>query len=361
MRRFALVLSPVALGLILAMPGIARANVSNGAFTSPLTQATTWRAGTDHNARWYADSLTAQGGIASLSPVSGTRSMIQALPITTAGNYTLTFRTRCTGTQSQDNIAHALVVSPGTTLTLDNNGIPWNIIQPGVRSAGRLQTSGAAAQNWANKTLSFSISAADVNAKNFIVIAFTASCAGSQFIEYDNVACDVPRVSGAGGVNVEWYTAPSGISSLNAVNWNAPILTTREEVIHWPNTANRWHPSIPPDLYALRATATINVPATGQWTFSLGSDDGSRLTIDGVVRINADKPQSFTTRSATVTLTQGTHTIEVRFYERTGNAGLILSWSGPGQPTLEVIPSTTYAPAAPTRTRVTRWQEISGD
>lgn len=359
-RRFTL--AAVAL-VTLIMPTPSSANVSNGTFSSSLTQAATWRAGTDPTSRWFADSLTVQNGVATLAPVSGTRSMIQALPITTAGTYTLTYRTRCTGTQNQDNIVHALVVTPGTTLSLGNNGIPWNINQSGVRSAGRLQTSGAAAQSWTARSFTFAITSADVTAKSFLVIAFTASCSASQFIEFDDVACDVPRASTSGGINTEWFNAPSGINSLSSVNWSSPVLTTSEESIHWPNTSNRWHPAMPADLFAIRATATIDVPRDGLWTFSLGSDDGSRLTIDGVVRINADAPQSFTTRSASVALTKGTHTLEVLFYERTGNAGLILSWRGPGYPAAEIIPATAFAPSSPTptRTRVTRWQEISGE
>ncbi len=83
------------------------------------------------------------------------------------------------------------------------------------------------------------------------------------------------------------------------------------------------------DHFVLRFSATLDVPATGEWTFTVGSDDSSWLSIDGkqVVRNEALAP--YRRRSGKVALTAGPHDLQVVFTEAGGGQQLDVLWRGP--------------------------------
>lgn len=79
-------------------------------------------------------------------------------------------------------------------------------------------------------------------------------------------------------------------------------------------------------------TGTLKVPADGEYTFWLNSDDGSRLTIDGNVVLEYDgiHGEEAGPRVATVKLKQGRLPIRVDYFQGpTGAKGLTIHWEGP--------------------------------
>ena len=74
----------------------------------------------------------------------------------------------------------------------------------------------------------------------------------------------------------------------------------------------------------------LHVPKAGGYTFTLDSDDGSRLTIDGkkLLEKNAGGGQGMPMRG-TIYLEAGTIPFRVDYFQGTGPFGLNLSWSGP--------------------------------
>ena len=82
--------------------------------------------------------------------------------------------------------------------------------------------------------------------------------------------------------------------------------------------------SVPVDGFSARWTKTI---ATGArtYTFLTGSDDGSRLYVDGRLVLNAWTDQTYTQRSKRVLLPAGSHTIVYEYYEGTGPARVSLA------------------------------------
>ena len=64
--------------------------------------------------------------------------------------------------------------------------------------------------------------------------------------------------------------------------------------------------------------------------FFLGSDDGSRLYLDGKLVINNDGLHGMKTVRKRIRLSAGTHPIVVTYFDNGGGDGLSLSWSGPG-------------------------------
>jgi len=90
-------------------------------------------------------------------------------------------------------------------------------------------------------------------------------------------------------------------------------------------------PSLRPDNFGYVFTGFLKVPAAGDYTFTLDSDDGSRLTVDGRVVLLYDgihgegRP-----RSATVSLAAGRLPIRLDYFQGIYGRGLSVSWSGPG-------------------------------
>ncbi len=96
---------------------------------------------------------------------------------------------------------------------------------------------------------------------------------------------------------------------------------------------------------ALSYTASIEVPTTGEWTFHLLSNDGSRLYLDGSQLIlNDGVLNSLTERSATLYLEAGRHDFQVDVFNDNSNSGpeLRVEWEGPGLER-EVIALEAYA------------------
>ncbi len=62
----------------------------------------------------------------------------------------------------------------------------------------------------------------------------------------------------------------------------------------------------------------------------LSSSDGSKLWLDGKPLINNNGLHPMRQRSRTIVLFAGLHALRVDYFENTGKAGLIVSWSGPG-------------------------------
>ncbi len=83
------------------------------------------------------------------------------------------------------------------------------------------------------------------------------------------------------------------------------------------------------DNFALKATGIITIPTAGTWTFLTNSDDGARVKIDGSAVINDDSLHATADRLGTVTLTAGTHVIELVFFELGGGEAIEL-FAAPG-------------------------------
>ncbi len=74
----------------------------------------------------------------------------------------------------------------------------------------------------------------------------------------------------------------------------------------------------------------IEVPSSGSWLWSLTSDAGSRLYIDGELVIDHDGLHAYSEKADTVFTKAGRHGIRVEFFEATGSCGLLLRWTPPG-------------------------------
>ncbi|MFM1770653.1 MAG: hypothetical protein RJA22_3182 [Verrucomicrobiota bacterium] len=74
----------------------------------------------------------------------------------------------------------------------------------------------------------------------------------------------------------------------------------------------------------------LEIDTGGDYTFHLGSDDGSQLWVDGLLLINNDGQHGSNNVSATVTLPEGSRLVEVRMFDSGGLRALSLQYEGPG-------------------------------
>ena len=75
-----------------------------------------------------------------------------------------------------------------------------------------------------------------------------------------------------------------------------------------------WHP-YGLSAFGADATGTLDVAATGTYTFILHTDDGSQLFIDNELVVDNGGPHYQATVSGSVSLTQGSHAFEVQYFE----------------------------------------------
>ncbi|MBO0720349.1 MAG: hypothetical protein J2P41_05985 [Blastocatellia bacterium] len=80
------------------------------------------------------------------------------------------------------------------------------------------------------------------------------------------------------------------------------------------------------DQFSVRWTRTAAF-ADMTYRFTISSDDGVRLLIDGIERFSSWKTRPSTTDSVDLELTPGNHKIELEYFENFGSASVKLSWA----------------------------------
>jgi len=86
----------------------------------------------------------------------------------------------------------------------------------------------------------------------------------------------------------------------------------------------------PMENFALVLRGRLRAPATGVYTLSLRTDDGSALWLDGELLIDADGLHGEGDDRAEVALEAGWHDLELRYFQKRGDRALGLWWEGPG-------------------------------
>ncbi|MFH0929509.1 MAG: PA14 domain-containing protein, partial [Candidatus Aenigmatarchaeota archaeon] len=83
------------------------------------------------------------------------------------------------------------------------------------------------------------------------------------------------------------------------------------------------------DNVGLRSGRQVYLPKEGMYTFTVGSDDGVKMWIDGIVRLDNWENGNYEEKTVEVQLEQGYHDIRIDYYENTGIARLSFSYEEP--------------------------------
>ena len=111
-----------------------------------------------------------------------------------------------------------------------------------------------------------------------------------------------------------------------------PIATRNDPALNYTWGGLTPGNGVPTGNWSAKFTGTLTPPTTGTYNFSLTSDDGSRLFVNGQQIISNWADQPPTTKSGSITLTAGQPaTIEVDYFQDGGGSQLDLNWQVPNQ------------------------------
>lgn len=106
----------------------------------------------------------------------------------------------------------------------------------------------------------------------------------------------------------------------NATLSGSPILTRSDAAInfYWAAGASPGS-GVNTGYYSVRWTCTFYAPASSGYTFSILTDDGMNVWVDGNYMINAWRDQTPSAYSNSIYLGAGAHTVRVEYYNKTMN------------------------------------------
>jgi hypothetical protein len=101
------------------------------------------------------------------------------------------------------------------------------------------------------------------------------------------------------------------------------------KAVNYPNTKNKWKSFTRADNFAVRWSGTLKIMKGGTYRFSLNSDDGSRMFLNGKRTINNDGTHSWRQAESTMTFrAAATNDIIVEYFQKAGHAGISFRYMG---------------------------------
>lgn len=97
--------------------------------------------------------------------------------------------------------------------------------------------------------------------------------------------------------------------------------------VAYANTDNKWPGYSQDDCFAARWSGILQITRSGKYRWSLKSDDGSKLHLDGKLLIDNGGLHGFRNVESSVHMS-GTVLVHVDFFENTGHAGMVLRYMG---------------------------------
>jgi len=144
---------------------------------------------------------------------------------------------------------------------------------------------------------------------------------------YENAGTGVCKVwwdgGGAPPVITEWRAEYYNNTWLSEV-----AVVRNESAVNYDWAYGSPATGINADNFSVRWTRDVSFATSGNHTFSATVDDGVRVWVDGVIVIDKWYPQSRTTHTGTIYLAAGTHHVKIEYFEATGVAVCMVSWTG---------------------------------
>jgi hypothetical protein len=168
---------------------------------------------------------------------------------------------------------------------------------------------------------------------------------GAITVSDDVVITVNPPPTGAGtGLLGQYYNDPSDDAPFTTL-----ALTRIDPTVNFDWGLGAPGPGVQADDFSVRWTGFVQAVVTGDHVFSVSSDDGVRLWVNGALIIDnwVNQPETVVT-SAPVPLQAGAlNTIRMEFYDHVEDGIARLRWSYAGQPTTVIAQSQLYPPTGP--------------
>lgn len=142
------------------------------------------------------------------------------------------------------------------------------------------------------------------------------------------------------GVWAHYYalSAPAALPDFDALQ---PYLTEIVSRVRFPATGGPFAGSGREEDVGALFEGFLAVPETAEYTLWTESDDGSRLWIGDQLVVDNDGLHGMREVSGTIRLQAGLHAVRVGFFERSGDAGLLVRIAGPGI-VRQVVPASMW-------------------
>jgi len=144
--------------------------------------------------------------------------------------------------------------------------------------------------------------------------------------------CNAGQCSRKGGLVAQFFYI-TGVNSLRDFpdfDSLTPDTTRIDKTVSYAVTTDAWPWSLAvADFFGARWLGGIIITTEGDYTFATNSDDGSHVYIDGELVVNNGGLHGMRTRTGTVTLAPGLHSLRMIFWEQKGGAGMLFYYTGP--------------------------------
>ncbi|SEI79752.1 3',5'-cyclic AMP phosphodiesterase CpdA [Cyclobacterium xiamenense] len=140
--------------------------------------------------------------------------------------------------------------------------------------------------------------------------------------------CIVTKIESGGGLRYHYFEYdPQKVGRWELLpNFNQLIPTVSGTTRNFDITAIEQREY----FYGLLFEGKLKIDKSGNYTFYIHSDDGSKLLIDNELVVNNDQTHSARTEQASIRLKKGTYNLKVQYFQdRAGNV-LEVHWEGPG-------------------------------
>jgi len=158
---------------------------------------------------------------------------------------------------------------------------------------------------------------------------FEAGAGARAEFTYERIGDPVPT---EGGYTAEYFA--------NRDLQGAPVLTRSDDAIDFEWGSGAPGGGVPSDNFSARWTKSVTASEDGTYKFTVTSDDGVRLYVDGQRVLDKWFLQGRTTYTVTRQLTQGAHQVVLEYFEAGGDAVAKLQYERTAEPPPPVEPFT---------------------
>lgn len=134
------------------------------------------------------------------------------------------------------------------------------------------------------------------------------------------------------GINFRYYEGHDISSTSEIDNFSKPVKSGIKSSLEISEGIDK-------DYFAYVFEGVIKIEQSGLYKFTLMSNDGSDLYIDGVLACDNNTRAGYTTGNGSIYLQKGMHRLRIRYFEGYGGESFALKWQTPGEVNARDLPN----------------------